>query len=164
MRFLLLAALLLPASANAQDRPWFDMAAAEAVVAQTMPAYFEHIAATAATDPSRYQNKLHQALVMTLQGENYPELIDAWNRKWESELRFRALAAEWRVASPNDQAALREEMLALALESQQAQLDLFQIKYVANRERLDRLELQIADTEVNLDLLALERVMKALDE
>lgn len=164
MRLLTLAFLtLFPGIASAAT-PWFDQAAAEQVVAQAMPDYYEQLTQMQQVDPEKYQDRLHRALVMVVQAEVYPELLTLWNRKSATEARFRELVEEWRQASPSEQAAIRAEMLVTAEQLQEISQELFQFKLIQGQERLERLYLQIADLDANMDMIALERVMNALDE
>jgi len=164
MRLLTLAVLLLvPEFANAS--PWFDQAQAEQMVAQAMPEYYQHLNRVADTNPEKYQDKLHQALVMVVNADVYPELVDLWNRKWQTESQFQKLVNEWKdVQNPADRDAVRAEMLTMAEQMQELSLEIFQFKLDRSQERVDRLHLQIADLDMNEDMLALERVMNALDE
>jgi len=164
MRLLTLAVLLLvPEFANAS--PWFDQSQAEQMVAQAMPEYYTHLNDVAKANPDKYQDKLHQALVMVVNADVYPELVSLWNRKWQTEARFQKLVTEWKdVKSPADRDAIRAEMLAVAEQMQALSLEIFQFKLDRSQERVDRLHLQIADLDMNEDMLALEKVMNALDE
>ena len=164
MRLLTLAVLLLvPEFAEAS--PWFDQNQAEQMVSQAMPEYYEHLAKVADNNPEKYQDKLHQALVMVVNADVYPELVELWNRKWQAEANFQKLVAEWkRTQDPENRDAVRAEMLAEAEQMQKIAMDIFQFKLDRSQERVDRLYLQIADLDMNEDMLALERVMNALDE
>jgi len=165
MRLLTLAIfLLLPNFANAS--PWFDQAQAEQMVAETMPEYYSYLSnGLAKNNPEKYQEKLHKALVMVVNADLYPELLDMWNRKWQTEIRFRELVAEWKTTSdPIERNALRVQMLTNAQEIQTLSLEMLTFKLDRGQERVDRLHLQIADIDMNDDMLALERVMQALDE
>ncbi len=154
---------LLPTLASA-GTPWFDQAAAEQLVAGAMPDYYAQLARIQEGDPEKYQDRLHRALVMVAQAETYPELLAIWNRKAEAEARFRDLAEQWRGADPADRDSLRAELLLTAEQLQEITRELFQFKLVQGQERLERLYLQIADLDANMDLIAVERVMNALDE
>ena len=164
MRTLTAALLALLPNLASAGTPWFDQAAAEQLVAGSMPEYYEQLTRIQQADPEKYQDRLHRALVMVAQAETYPELLAIWNRKAEAEARFRDLAEQWRQAEPEDRDDLRGELLLTAEQLQEITRELFQFKLVQGRERLERLYLQIADLDANMDLIAVERVMSALDE
>ncbi len=163
MKKLLLVALLWSSTASATP-PWFSQSGAETMVAAGLPDYFASLQELAATDPARYQEKLHAAMMLLISGEQNPEVLAAWKSKFAAEQRYRSLVVAWQAASPAQRPALRDRILDASADIEDARLAYFEAKLPIAERRLMMLESDLEDVEINLEAYALERVQNSLKE
>ncbi|MFT5684519.1 MAG: hypothetical protein ACI8RZ_005460 [Myxococcota bacterium] len=156
-------ALLLSTLASAAP-PWFDLGGAERMVASGLPDYYAFLQEAAQNDPDRYEEKLHHAMMLLINGETNPQILAAWKTKFNAEEAYRATLARWRTASNGQKAALRSELLRQSADIESARIRLLQIKQPLTANRLNNIEADISDIRINQDAYALERVMNSLNE
>ena len=163
MTALILAALSWTTPAMATP-PWFDQAGAERMVARGLPDYYAFLQQTAQANPERYQEKIHSAMMLLLNGEQNPQILAAWKTKFTAEQAYRSGLARWQTATPTQKATLRAELLRKSEAIERARIALLEVKQPLTENRLYNLEADIADIRMNQDAYALERVMNALNE
>ena len=157
-------ALILSLCTAAAAPPWFDMAGAERMVAAGLPEYYTFIQQTSERDPERYQERLHQGMMMLIGAEQNPQVLAAWKAKFEVEQAYRDTLARWNQAAPDQRDALRSELLERAEAIEDARVELLLIKQPLTEQRLDTIEAGITDIRMNREAYALERVMTSLNE
>jgi hypothetical protein len=157
-------AVLLSVLTAAAAPPWFDIAGAERMVASGLPEYYAFIHQAAERDPERYKEKLHQGMMMMLSGEQNPQVLAAWQAKFEAEQAYRATLTRWRQAPLSQRAPVRAELLERSEDIEDARIALLQVKQPLTAQRLEHIEADIADIGMNLEGYALQRVMTSLNE
>lgn len=163
MTALLFAALLGSPTADAAP-PWFDRAGAERMVAAALPDYYAFIQQSAAQNPERYEERLHSAMMLLLNGEQNPQILAAWKVKFAAEQAYRDTLARWQAAAPAERPALRSQLLAHSAAIEDARVALLEVKQPLTEDRLYNIEADMADIQMNRDAYALERVMNSLNE
>ena len=157
--------LTFPATAQAADVPWFSQQGAERLVQRALPDYYAYLQTIRQKNPAKYQERLHQAMMLVHSSSETPAIFEAWRAVWDAEVRYMARVDAWRAAtSPADKARLRAELVALSAEWERARLALFEAKIPVFEDRLYNLEISLQDVQMNLDSYAEERVMHALQE
>ncbi len=144
--------------------PWFDLGGAERMVASGLPDYYAFLQQTAQADPERYEEKVHQAMMLLINGETNPQLLAAWKDKFYAEDAYRETLSRWHTATTGQRAALRSELLQRSAAIESARIRLLQVKQPLTASRLDNIEADIADIRMNREAYALERVMNSLNE
>ena len=163
MTGLILAALLGAPNAEAAP-PWFDRAGAERMIAAALPDYYAFIQETAAANPERYEERLHSAMMLLINGEHNPQVLAAWKVKFAAEQAYRDTLARWHAASPGERPALRAALLQRSAAIEDARVALLAVKQPLTENRLYNIESDMADIEMNREAYALERVMNSLNE
>ena len=157
-------ALILSICTAAAAPPWFDMAGAERMVASGLPEYYAFIQQTEERDPERYQERLHQGMMMLISAEQNPQVLAAWKIKFEAEQAYRTTLTHWHQAPPEQRAPLRAELLVHAEAIEDARVELLLVKQPLTAQRLDTIASEISDIRMNSEAYALERVMTSLNE
>ncbi len=134
------------------------------MVAAGLPDYYAFLQQSAAADPDRYEEKLHQAMMLLINGEQNPQLLAAWKSQYAAEEAYRQTLARWHAAPTSQRAAIRSELLQRSAAIEAARIRLLQVKQPLTASRLDNIEADLADIRVNQEAYALERVMNSLDE
>lgn len=153
--------------------PWFSQRGAEQMVRADQPAYFQHLQRLRTTNPQKYGQRLHKAMMVIALRDADPAMYAAWVNLWSIERRYiaraDALVRASVVASQAGQSldaaellAAQQELRALSVEWEQASLAMLKTKSVVFAERLENLNLTIADLRVNVDSYAEERVMSTM--
>lgn len=156
---------LQPAAAlAADDLPWFSQKGAERMVQRALPEYYAYLQGIQARSPAKYQERLHQAMMLLHSSDATPDIFAAWTAVWDAERRYMARVEAWKAAPADQKPAIRAELLALSTEWEQARLALFATKIPTFEDRLYNLELSLQDVQMNLDSYAEERVMHSLQE
>ena len=156
---LLMVQLLAPA---ADAAPWFDQAAVEDSVSAHFAERFETIAAL--EDADQYADQLHKAYHQVLKAETYPEMSEAWGRRWAAEAAYHELARQ-RGDAPADgprRATIEAELLRLSLAIEDARVELYMLKLAHAERELVNLRATLADTRANRAGLAQDRVTATL--
>ncbi len=156
-------ALILSTLASAAP-PWFDLSGAERMVASGLPEYYAFLQETAQADPERYEKKVHQAMMLLVSSEVNPAVLAAWKEKFFAEDAYREALARWRAATVDQRATLRSELLQRSAAIESAHIRLLQVKQPLTAARLDNIDSNIKDIQMNREAYALERVMNSLNE
>lgn len=157
-------AVFLSVLTAAAAPPWFDIAGAERMVASGLPEYYAFIHQTAERNPDRYKEKLHQGMMMMLSGEQNPQVLAAWQAKFEAEQAYRSALSRWHEAPLSQRDAVRAELLEHSEDIEDARIELLVVKQPLTAQRLENIEANIADIGINRDGYALQRVMTSLNE
>ena len=103
-------------------------------------------------------------MMILLNGENNPQILVAWKEKFYAEDAYRENLARWHAATTDQRAALRAELLQRSVAIESARVRLLQVKQPLTATRLNHIESDIKDIQMNREAYALERVMNSLNE
>jgi len=153
-------AFLLPSTAMAI--PWFDQDWAEQIVAEEFPDYWAWLQQVKPRNQERYEAQLVQGRTMAVTQDTQPELVDAWLTHFYALDHYRDLVKTWNTGDEAQTDALRLQLISAAEDVHLAVLELFEARQYFNQAHADRLELKVADYELNFDVYAMETVERTV--
>ncbi len=162
MRRIVLVALLMLLPSAALAVPWFDQGWAEQLVAKEFPDYWTWINEVKTRDDQRYLDLLHQGRAMALQREIIPEVVEAWETRFHAQQHYRDTLAQWAAAPDNQTDTMRLALVSAAEDVHLANLELYDARLAWNEATIARLQLMIAEHELNYDIMAIESVERAI--